>query len=88
MISVSNSKKCNKKNNFHEYLLFINYYFLDEDETDDLNKTYTDLAPVIPEFYNYIDAFDQQNVEQRNGNLLLNNCLFKISCFSYLFFLF
>jgi len=49
---------------------------------------YTNLAPVVPEFYNYIDAFDQQNLEQRNGNLLLNNYLFKASCFSCLFYLY
>lgn len=44
---------------------------------------YTNLSPVVPEFYNYVDAFDQSNLEQHNGNLLIKNCLFKISCFFF-----
>lgn len=38
---------------------------------------YTNLAPVVPEFYNYVDAFDQPNLEQHNGNLLIRTVCLK-----------
>lgn len=69
-----NKKIVIQKNYFHEYLLFISHYFLDEDVTNNLNKVYTNSDLIAPKFYNYIDALDQQNLEQRHGNLLLNNC--------------
>ncbi|KAF0751414.1 piggyBac transposable element-derived protein 4-like [Aphis craccivora] len=47
----------------------------DEDVTDDLNKMYTNLAPVVPEFYNYVDAFDQPNLEQHNDVMEYNENL-------------
>ncbi|XP_025206936.1 piggyBac transposable element-derived protein 4-like [Melanaphis sacchari] len=47
----------------------------DDDETDDLNKMYTNLSPVVPEFYNYVDAFDQSNLEQHNDVMEYNENL-------------